>query len=129
MDWDQFPNFSKEEFDCKCCGANEMDAATLEKLQQLRETYGKPIKITSGYRCTKHPVEAARTARGGVGAHTTGKAFDIAVDRKNAWEILQLAMVFDFKGIGVQQKGEGRFLHLDTVEGHDKLPRPTVWSY
>jgi hypothetical protein len=36
-----------------------------------------------------------------------------------------IAMEAGFTGIGVQQKGTGRFLHLDTLEGD---LRPTVWS-
>jgi len=129
MDWSDYPNFSEEEFKCSHCGACEMDADALSKLQLLRISYNKPMRITSGYRCPEHPIEAARTARGGVGAHTTGKAFDIAVDRGDAHKLLKLAMSFNFSGIGVQQKGDGRFIHLDTVKNHDKIPRPTIWSY
>jgi zinc D-Ala-D-Ala carboxypeptidase len=36
-----------------------------------------------------------------------------------------MALEAGFTGIGVQQKGTGRFLHLDTLENL----RPTVWSY
>jgi zinc D-Ala-D-Ala carboxypeptidase len=39
---------------------------------------------------------------------------------------LRLAFKLGFTGIGVQQKGSGRFIHLDTMEGGT---RPTVWSY
>ena len=28
-----------------------------------------------------------------------------------------------------QQKGSGRFIHLDTLENSEERPRPTVWSY
>jgi len=37
-----------------------------------------------------------------------------------------LALELGFTGIGVQQKGTGRFPHLDTLE---EPPRPNVWSY
>jgi len=35
-------------------------------------------------------------------------------------------MDMNFKGIGVQQKGAGRFIHLDDWASPN---RPTVWSY
>jgi hypothetical protein len=31
-----------------------------------------------------------------------------------------------FTGIGIQQKGGARFIHLDDLTG---VGRPTVWSY
>ena len=34
-----------------------------------------------------------------------------------------------FTGIGVNQKGGARFLHLDTIESSPARPRPTIWSY
>jgi len=37
--------------------------------------------------------------------------------------VLRLAMHLQFTGIGVQQKGSGRFVHLDLRK------EPTVWSY
>ena len=62
-------------------------------------------------------------------AHTTGKAADIAVSREDAFHLLSLALSKGFTGIGVQQKGSGRFIHLDTIENSEGRPRPTVWSY
>jgi hypothetical protein len=53
-------------------------------------------------------------------------AADIGVDGKAAHEVLTLAMQLGFTGIGVQQKGTGRFIHVDTVQ---TPPRPNVWSY
>jgi zinc D-Ala-D-Ala carboxypeptidase len=81
------------------------------------------MKITSGYRCPKHPIEAAKKASG---AHSTGLAADIGVDGGEAHKILSLAMQLGFTGIGVQQKGAGRFIHVDLVKSP---PRPNVWSY
>ena len=41
--------------------AAEMDEDTMWRLQDLREAYGKPMRITSGYRCPDHPIEAGKT--------------------------------------------------------------------
>lgn len=123
-----WPNFTYAELRCKCgrCGSDgtEMDGAFMHQVQQLRERYGQPLVISSAYRCPAHPVEA-RKAR--PGAHSTGAALDIACSGAEALAILRLAMAMPFTGIGIQQKGAGRFIHLDMAPA--PLPRPTIWSY
>lgn len=96
------------------------------RLDVLRKMYGKPLHVTSGYRCPNHPIEAKKAS---PGAHTTGKACDLGVDREDAYTILQLAFTLGFKRIGVNQKGNGRFIHIDTATAEDGFPEPTVWSY
>ena len=123
MDWKAYPNFTATEFNCSHCGDNKMTPDFMAKLQALRTAYGKPMRITSGYRCPKHPIEAKKAA---PGAHASGCACDIGVEGAEAHKLLTLAMAAGFTGIGVQQKGAGRFLHLDTLTG---ATRPTVWSY
>jgi zinc D-Ala-D-Ala carboxypeptidase len=54
MNWADYPNFSAQEFDCSHCGQNEMKPEFMAKLQKLRETYGSPMRVTSGYRCPQH---------------------------------------------------------------------------
>ena len=123
MDWGLYPNFSAKEFDCSHCGKNEMRPEFMGKLQAFRMQYGKPMRITSGYRCPEHPLEAKKPK---PGAHASGLACDVGVDGQEAYEILRLAFQLGFKGIGVNQKGTGRFIHLDMLE---EPPRPNVWSY
>ena len=119
--------FSESEMACKCgCGQSPMDQDFMDKLDELREAYGKPMRITSGYRCPDHPIEAKKSK---PGAHSSAKACDIGADRADAHEILRLAFTLGFKRIGVQQKGSGRFIHLDTATAEDGFPEPTVWSY
>jgi zinc D-Ala-D-Ala carboxypeptidase len=125
--WEHYPNFTKEEFDCKHTGKNEMEHEFMAKLQALRTAYGKPMRITSGFRDYAHPVEAKKPRKNG--AHPTGKACDIAIDRKEAYELLKVAMQLGFTGIGCQQNGSGRFIHLDTIEDNSEQPRPSIWSY
>jgi zinc D-Ala-D-Ala carboxypeptidase len=111
MNWSDYPNFSAQEFNCSHCGQNEMKPEFMAKLQKLRETYGAPMKVTSGYRCPQHPIEAKKAS---PGAHASGLACDIGVQGEEAHRLLALALEAGFTGIGVQQKGSGRFLHLDT---------------
>jgi zinc D-Ala-D-Ala carboxypeptidase len=120
MNWDDYPNFSAQEFNCSHCGQNEMKPEFMAKLQKLRGTYGSPMKVTSGYRCPQHPIEAKKAS---PGAHASGLACDIGVQGEEAHRLLALALEAGFTGIGVQQKGSGRFLHLDT------RPEKALWSY
>lgn len=117
-------NFTLSEFACKCgCDSDgsEMDEAFLLALQDLRTQAGFPFRITSGYRCPKHPIEARKAA---PGAHSRGVAADIAVSGVRALELLRLALNDErFNGIGVNQKGDGRFIHLDMDQ------RIAIWSY
>ena len=117
-------NFTWDEFACRCgCDSDgsEMDEGLLEALQDIRTKAGFPFFITSGYRCPNHPVEARKTT---PGTHSQGIAVDIGVSRENALTVLKLALNDGrIKGIGVQQKGGGRFIHLDTRTD------PAIWSY
>lgn len=126
VEW-RWPNFSKDELKCKCCGAHVIVEEFLDRLQKLRLDFGKPIKISSGYRCSKHNNEVSDT--GLTGVHTTGRAVDIMIDRKNAYDLLHLALLYGFTGVGIKQHGptETRFLHLDDCP--DRMIRPTIWSY
>ena len=127
-DW---KHFTRGEFKCRgtdCCGGSNLIADDfVDMLDALREACGFPLVVTSGYRCGKHNQRVSST--GANGPHTTGRAADLAVDRSRAHKVLKHAMAMGFTGIGVQQKGGGRFIHLDTLENGPGQPRPTVWSY
>lgn len=118
--WAEYPNFSKSEFDCQQTGENQMQHAFMVRLQRLRTAFGKPMVISSGYRSPTHSIEAKKDE---PGTHAQGIACDIAIDRGDAVRLLHLALEAGFTGIGIQQKGSGRFIHLDTRE------HPTIWSY
>ena len=121
-------NFSESELACSCCGKNEMTQETVDALQALRESIGRPLRLSSAYRCPEHNSKVSSTGKSGP--HTTGKAIDIACSGKDAWELLSFAMIRSkvWKGIGVSQKGkhESRFIHLDTIEADN---RPWILSY
>lgn len=123
-----FKFFKLEEFACKCgCGTNLQQPTFIQKLDVLRDVYGRPLVVTSGYRCPTHNAKVSST--GATGPHTTGRAVDFAVDRAAAVKLLSHALNMGlFTGFGIQQKGGGRFIHLDdlTAPAH---PRPTIWSY
>lgn len=123
--------FKPEELKCKCnnCGSTgrEMDNDFMQKLDTLREYLGFPFVITSAYRCPAHNNNVSST--GFNGAHTTGKAVDIAVNRTQAYDLMKAAFEQGFTGIGVNQKSVSRYIHIDTITASPSVIRPTVWSY
>lgn len=120
----RWPHFSRAEMRCRGNGECRMDPAFMDLLESIRADYGQPMPIASGYRSPGY--NAAVSATGPEGPHTTGRAVDVAVRGKDAHRLLSVALVHGIKGVGVAQKGAGRFLHLDMVATGT---RPWVWSY
>lgn len=108
-------HFNISEFHCKGanCGCKETlhDPALSAYLQQIREHFGKPLHITSGYRCQKH-----NGAVGGVygSLHTKGQAADFIINGVNPLEIARYAESIGVKGIGLYGPDDGNFIHIDT---------------
>jgi zinc D-Ala-D-Ala carboxypeptidase len=126
MNWSNYPDFSVSEFRCKHTGQMRMDAGFMDRLQGLRTEYGKPMTISSGYRAPSHPIEAAKEE---PGPHSTGHACDVEIMGGDALTLTALAVKHGFTGVGVNQKGGKRYLHLDDLPHEDKRPRPWMWSY
>ena len=95
-------------------------------LNAIREDFGKPMVISSGYRCPDHPIERRKEH---PGSHSTGWAADVAVQGADALRLIEVAIRHGVTGLGVNQKGSvGRFIHLDQVPD-SRFTRPTTWSY
>jgi zinc D-Ala-D-Ala carboxypeptidase len=116
--------FSLSETECKCGCGFDLTPEFKEECDALREAFGGPLTMTSGARCGSYNMKVSTT--GPQGPHTTGRAADFAVSHGQAFKLLGLAMKRGFTGIGIQQKGAGRFIHLDCLL---TPPRPNVWSY
>ena len=117
--------FELSEFACKHCDKVHMDENFLYLLDEIRYIYKAPIYISSGYRCPEYNARISSTGK--TGPHTTGKAVDIPVSGEDAYRLLTIALRLGITGVGIKQKGTGRFLHFDIIE-HDTL-RPRIWSY
>ena len=112
---------------CQCgCHQDGMSDTFMEKLTSLREDWGQAMTVSSGYRCKNHPIEARKAK---PGAHESGRAADILIAGEDAYKFLCAALGHGFTGIGIQQKGGGRFIHLDDLTTDDGFSRPTIWSY
>lgn len=121
-------HFKIDEFACHHCGLNLIAHDFVDKLDELRERLGFPLPVSSGYRCPEYNKSVSET--GMAGPHTSGRATDFLIDRRNAYLALKVALEMGFTGIGVNQKGAtGRFLHLDDLQNSEGQPRPTIWSY
>jgi uncharacterized protein YcbK (DUF882 family) len=122
INWEDYPNFSKEEFDCKHTGENNMQPEFMEKLQAIRTEFGKGMTITSGFRSLKHPIEAKKLHSNGE--HTTGNCADVlCVTGSDRFKLIQLALKHGITRIGVAKN----FLHLGI--GGKGLPCYVIWEY
>lgn len=103
----------------------------LQELQKLRDEWGAPLRITSGYRPT-----AINRAVGGVrgSQHTRGTAVDIQdiAGRHLEFEKFCLTHWSDAVGKGANSKNPKNFTHLDVRFGGGFRPgaKPQItWYY
>ncbi len=123
--------FSAKELRCQHTGEDGFDADFLELLTKIRIECDFSFPISSGYRSPKHPIEQRKER---LGAHTTGKAVDILCSGEKAVEVVSVALANGISRIGVQQKGQNRFIHLDICTQDDfpdypNYPEEAIWSY
>ncbi len=70
------PHFKEAEFACNHCGKLHPDGvpqALLDALERIREHYGVPVNINSGYRCPTHNANVGGASNS---LHMQGKAAD-----------------------------------------------------
>ena len=112
-------HFSSTEFMCPCgCGRADVQPELIAALEELRAKVGKPIHITSGFRCPFHnaDVGGARNSQ-----HILGRAADITVKGMFGRELYEIARTVQaFKGFG---QGKN-YLHVDI-----RTTLPAKWMY
>ena len=102
---------------------DKMDKALLIMLDNLREVYGYPIKLTSTYRSPEHPIEARKTK---PGEHAHGAAVDIAcIGGEATFKLVKAAIEVGFTRIGISRKNN--FVHVGV--GYEGAPPMTIWTY
>lgn len=107
--------FDSTEMDCHgsgCCSQTLINEQLVAYLTKIREHFGKPITITSGYRCPTHN----RNVGGATGSrHGKGDAADIVVSGVTPREVAQYAESIGILGIGLYEtSNDGHFVHIDT---------------
>jgi uncharacterized protein YcbK (DUF882 family) len=111
--------FEESEFN----GFEMMDEKLLSMLDNLREAYGYPIKLTSTYRSPDHPIEAKKSK---PGEHAYGAAVDIAcVGGEATFKLVKAAIEVGFTRIGISRKSN--FVHVGI--GYPDAPDTTIWTY
>lgn len=127
-------NFNSYEFRCglgsPCsCSTILIDDKLVEYLQKIRDHFGKPITITSAYRCPSYN----KSIGSGTGSyHSKGMACDIVVSGKTPREVAKYAESIGILGIGLYEtNADGHFVHIDTRTtkafwyGQAQAPRTT----
>ena len=119
--------FKTKEFECKCtnkdCVDQKISIELIEKLTAIREYTKSPMRVTSGFRCSKHQEAIRNSGTSTVVAkkstHEKGDAADISVSSLTTLNLLSVAEK-QFKAIGIANN----FLHVDLRD--DKIRR---WNY
>ena len=108
-------NFQYKEFDCHgsgCCSTTIIDEKLVEYIQRIRDHFGKPVTITSPYRCEIHNKKVSKATQS---YHTRGKAADIVVQGVSSREVAKYAESIGILGIGLYEtSADGYFTHIDT---------------
>lgn len=112
--------FTSEEFACKCKNMNcegkppklAMQSTLVQALNRVREEFGKPITVTSGYRCPAHNKAIGGSPKS---QHMMGTAVDIqpASGKKEDLERLYQLCLEEKAFTGVGDGRKKRFVHVD----------------
>lgn len=127
--WD-VTHFSPAELACKGSGQVRIDRDMIHALDEVRAAFGRPIRITSGYRSLSHnaAVGGAKNSQ-----HLHGKAVDIALDPYSSAErhrLMLLLLDHGFTSFGTYGHIPG-MLHADTrgfaARWHHGPGQPPAW--
>ena len=111
-------NFYRDEFACKCgCLQSDISRKLVSLLQDVRDEYGFPIKVTSAVRC---PEWNAKVEGSPTSSHLEGLASDLFCEDAHLRYRLLNILFTKFKRIGVYKN----FFHVDV---DDKKPNPVCW--
>jgi len=98
-----------------------MSKELLEILDEVREDYGKPMHITSGYRTEAHNKEVGGKKNS---SHLKGLACDVAcTTSRDRFELIRLFLEYGITRIGIADT----FIHID-IDDEDKSPN-VIWTY
>ena len=100
-------HFTKKEFDCKCgCDTGSINMVLVERLEQARRDYGRPMRINSGIRCLEHNRKIGSTD---TSSHIKCLAAVIScVGMGDRHKMLSIFLKY-FKRVGVHKE----FIHVD----------------
>ena len=100
-------NFNLKEFECPCCHTVLLHPLLVLKLQKLRDEWGRPLIINSGYRCEIHNREVGGVIRS---LHKVGQAADVRVPNAEHEKFRALALESGFTKVLFY--GSKNFVHI-----------------
>lgn len=109
-----WPNFSRAEMACRCCGQGYYWPEFMARLQMARDLIGAPLKINSAHRCGLHN---ARVGGAPLSQHLK-LAADMSLAGHDRHALYLACRDAGFSGFGFAQT----FLHVD-------LGRKRFWYY
>lgn len=120
IDWTNYPNFSRDEFDSKDLpgSGDNMQREQLNHLQRARNIAGIPFKINSGFRTPEHNKKVGGKPNS---AHLRGWATDIQTpDAQTRYKVLHALFKVGYTRIGIYDN----FVHCDC---DPSLPQNVIW--
>ena len=107
-------------FFCPCCGHSIVDIVLLNKLDKLRELFGKPIYVNSGFRCKEHNFNVGGSPNS---EHMDGKGADIKCESsRDRFRLIDFAFEVGFRRIGIGRS----FIHVGSCK---KRAQDVIWMY
>lgn len=110
-------NFKVKEFACKGYDEVKIDSNLVTILQRIRDHFGKPVNVSSGYRPAAY--NATIPTASSTSKHILGRAADISITGISPISIAMYAQSIGARGIGMyvylDKKGVNNgFVHIDT---------------
>jgi len=116
-------HFKEAEFRCKCTRCKRLIPAIVDNrlydlLEHVRSAVGRPMYITSGYRCAPHNAEVGGKP---TSDHLNGTAADVVVTSdKDRLSMVKAALEYGCRRVGVYQS----FIHLSV---NPENPQNVMW--
>jgi hypothetical protein len=89
-------HFRLFEFECRCCGLVIVSSRLPWMLEELRGVWGRPLAITSGYRCERHNIAVGGAMRS---LHRLGRAVDIKATAEEQAALASIALGIGFREV------------------------------
>lgn len=100
-------HFSLEELACPLTGECDMDPDFMDCLEKMRQSYGLPMIITSGFRSAEHNGKIGGAT---FSQHLFGRAVDIKCKSdSDRYKLVAAAIEAGMKGIGIYSQ----HVHVD----------------
>lgn len=125
--------FSDSELACKCCGTIRLGTGFLERLNLLRQAWGKPITPTSVCRCPTHNAKVGgKPSSFHLTSHPWGcVAMDISTAGWSSADRHAFVMLAGGLGFSIGINWAKGFIHIDDRARYPQAgwPKPVIFPY